>query len=467
MVVLMLGLIGSPVARAEDAEQLKVSGISKRATTPGALDSSALSILLKELELQRLSIRFMLNSVSKGRWKGWRYFSFQEANAALIESGLITAIDQRALQIRHHGVANITHLENSLMPQMIGQCVGVAGDAIELSVNAGHSIHAHELELNQSAVKRRALKLQCEISESIANHKAIPTGDLVSLSAVSEPEIKALYEREVLVLEDLQQLTWMRFCTFSTTLRRLNGTQNTFYALDIVKNATGATGNGLGLISLHTNRPILGVPANILTTVSGVFVLADPLSSRAVGKFIAGRHNRGLLVSTQAEREAAYFKLCDDVRIMRGLAAQLDMHRASELSALISRINVYEQHEGQFAQYVRELQQERQKAYTAALSETEVAGFVGGTKTASGILGIIASGRYSTRPISAAPLELSAAVAYAPGMAIALGVNTDLEVRREIAYQKNKKHNRLPRQILSSQLAKLDDIEASIKNLNR
>jgi hypothetical protein len=511
LVVLMLGLIMSPLAKAEEAsteqeqssekqlskehpsekqlsknqssekqpdtehlssqlpspEQLKVSGISKQAKTPATLDSSALSILLKELELQRLSIRFMLNSVSKGRWKGWRYFSFQEANAALIEAGLITAIDQRFLQIHHHGTANITHLENSLMPQMIGQCVGVLGDATEVGVNAGHSIRAHELELDQAAVKRRALKLQSEISESIANHKVIPTGDLVGASAVNATEIKALYDKELQVLEDLQQLTWIRFCTFSTTLRRLNVTQNIFYALDIMKNASGATGAGLGLMSLHKNRPILGVPANILITVSGVFIMTDPLSSQAIGKFVAARHNRGFVVSTPAEREAAYFRLCNDVRIMKSLAAQLDTRRASELSALLRRIKVYEQHEDQFAQYVRELQEERQKAYTAALSQAEVAGFVGGTKATSGILGIIASDRYPTRPVSAGPLQLGAAVTYAPGMALALGVNLDLEVRREITYQKNKKHNRLPRQILSSQLSKLDDMEASIKTLNQ
>jgi len=46
-------------------------------------------------------------------------------------------------------------------------------------------------------------------------------------------------------------------------------------------------------------------------------------------------------------------------------------------------------------------------------------------------------------------------------------VRLDLEIRREIAYQKNKKHNRLPRQILSSQLSKLADMEASIKSLNQ
>jgi hypothetical protein len=458
------------------AEDLKVSGISQQVDAPATqatptsstpLDSSALKILAKEIELQKLSVRFMLNTVSKGRWKGWRYFSFQEANVALIESGLITAIDQRSLQIHQNGVANNTHLENSLWPQMIGQSIGVLGDVTELGVNAGHAFRAHELELDPATVKRRAIALQGEITKNLTSHKIIPINDMVGSADVNGLEIKQLYQKEVDVLEDIHSLTWMQFSTFSTTLRRLNVTQNAFYALDLLKNATGATGNGVGLISLHQGRPILGAPANILTTVSGVLVMTDPVSSRAWGKFGAKLHGRGLTVSTEAERESAYFKLCDDVRIMKGLAAQLDTRRAKELSGLISRINVYEQHEEEFARYVRNLQEERQKAYTAALNQFEVAGFVGGTKATSGILGIIASDRYPTKPRSAAPLQFGAAVAYAPGIAVALGVNLDIEIKREIAYQRNMKRNRLPRQILSSQLQKLDSMEASIKRLNQ
>ncbi len=431
-------------------------------TAPTTLDSSALSILAKEIELQKLSVRFMLNTVSKGRWKGWRYFSFQEANAALIESGLITAIDQRLLQIHHNGVSNTPHLENSVVPQMVGQSIGVLGDVTELGVNAGHAFRARELALDQATVKRRAIALQGEITKKLASHKFIPTFDTSGTADVDALEIKQLFEKEVEVLEDIHSLSWMQFSTSSTTLRRLNVTQNAFYVLDLLKNATGAAGNGVGLISLHEGKPILGVPANILTTISGVLVMTDPVSSRALGKFGAKLHERGLVHSTETERESAYFKLCDDVRVMKGLAAQLGTRRAKELSSLLSRINVYEQHEEQFARYVRDLQEERQKAYTAALSQVEVAGFVGGTKATSGILGIIASGRYPTKAQSAAPLQFGGAVAYAPGMAVALGVNLDIELKRELAYQRNKKRNRLPRQILSTQLEKLNSMEATI-----
>lgn len=444
---------------------LKSSGVATTEVVTAPIDDSAVNIVAKELELEKLSVRFMLNTVSKGRWKGWRYFSFQEANAALIESGLITAIDQRLLQIHQNGVANTQHLENSLYPQMIGQCIGVLGDATELGINAGHSIRAHELSLDPAAVKKKAISLNAEINENLAAHKNISAAERAGAFQNNFVEVKQLYEKESEVLNDLHQLTWMQFSTFSTTLRRLNVTQNAFYTLDLLKNATGAIGNGVGLMSLRESKPILGVPANILTTVSGVFVMVDPFASRAIGKYSGKLHDRFLFNSNDRQREAAYFKLCDDVRVMKSLAAQLDSQQLLRLSSLVKRIAVYEQHEEQFARYVRELQEERQKAYTAALNQGAVAGVVGGAKATNGILGIIASDRYPTKPRSAAPLQFAAATIYAPGMALALGVNLNIEIKREIAYQKNKEHGRLPRQLLSSQLTKLDSMESSVKSL--
>lgn len=408
-------------------------------------------VLRKEIELHRYCLQFEKQSFKHDRWKGWRYFLFQEADAALLEAGLIVGISQREYQVQHGGKVNGAILEESLIPQMIGQFIGPVGDLNELTINGWRRWKASKKELSPGKAKKKALRLQKEITTQIEDFKKY-----LGSRKFSSPVEENYFMAEARILEDIDSIIWHQFSRTFVTVERDWYTQNSFYVLDIAKNITGALGNLVGIVAIRQKRPRMNVGANILTTTSGSFIMANPLLSRGIGLLSSKYKRRGLgLVDKKASKQKVE-DLKNQVQALRAfkLGLQGDKYFQTE-----ERVTAYIGQLGLLTDHLTREEAEDQKAYTAALGRVSVGALAGGTKVASGVTGIIASDPFARKPKKAGPLLLGGTIAYSTGTAITLVDNLKIETKREMKYRKERKDGVLPGLILDNEIEKLQEIE--------
>jgi hypothetical protein len=415
-------------------------------------------IIKEEIALERLNVRFEIQSVSGNRWKGWRYFAFQEPDAALLEAGLITGIAERDFQIHHSVHSQAVVLEHSLIPQMIGQFIGPVGDLDELAVNALHAWKAHRVGLGSTTVKQTSIRLKEHIKDLLEQRSII-----LRQSSISQSD-KELFEAEGNLLADIADVVWRQTSRTQRTQYQLGATQNAFYLLDSAKNLTGALGNLVGLVSLHQVRPRLNVQANELTTISGSFIMVNPQLSRLMGRMSARFQSRRLAPNDRGAAEQAIAKLNQDLRIFKKLS-QSSGNESETVSNPVNRMATVDKQIGRFSVRLQKDERSDQKAFTAALGRTAVGALSGSSKVASGITGIIAAGRYTDQPKKGAPLLLGGTISYAAGTDIILFDNLRLEILREIRYQRDKAAGTLPRKLLEEQLTKLDSLDQTLMQL--
>ncbi|MBK7841309.1 MAG: hypothetical protein IPJ49_27225 [Candidatus Obscuribacter sp.] len=80
--VLILNMVAVPAAAvALDTASGEAQGPAPHKATLIDIEDCNRQILLKEIELERYSINFRKKNNVQGRYRGWRYFISQEANA--------------------------------------------------------------------------------------------------------------------------------------------------------------------------------------------------------------------------------------------------------------------------------------------------------------------------------------------------------------------------------------------------
>ena len=428
------------------AMALDTSDTDKVQGTLSALNSR---ILHKELELEKSNICFLMKSHPQSRFKPWRYFLFQEADAALLEAGLLTGIADRHHQLVHGGKIKGVLVEDSLVPQMIGQFIGPVGDLVELGLNARESWKAHKNGIDAGQSKRLAVRLHRELLDALQERESM----LQKFPVLSTP----LASAETRVMQDEERLVWLQYSRSLLESRKSMATENTFYLLDICKNLNGALGNLVGLVSTHTGDSRLNIGANTLTTVSGAFIMTNPITSRLCGKLVAKLHSRGLDKNYKQDIQGALASLRADAAAMQNVYKVANESASTQDRVLLTRVELYSKHLERASQYVESQKAEERKANTAALGRVAVGLLAGGSKVAAGTSGIIAADRLSSS--AAAPLLLGGTTAYASGTDLTLLDNLSINIKRERRYQNQQKSGTSIKDDMSGELSDLNKLD--------
>jgi hypothetical protein len=232
-------------------------------------------ILLKEIELERFSINFRKYNNIQGRWRGWRYFAFQEANAGMTAAGLTKQLVDRHRVIENaniyrvnssgkvsyvsNGVDRVSQ-EKGLLLQMLGQTVGAIGSGIELGINIHHGRAAHKKGYGAKDSINFVLALRQDINELFAQRaSAIAAAHL-------EGNDLAIAQAEENVLRDITDMGLQEYSDYHIAAKKFRAFQDSLYIFDIAKNTTGAVGNLVNIVQTHEQRPHLSGGAGVLTT---------------------------------------------------------------------------------------------------------------------------------------------------------------------------------------------------------
>ena len=418
------------------------------------LESLTSKILHKEIAFDQANLRFQLNTQSN-RLKAWRYFASQEAAAGLIEAGLLTGIVDRRHQMVHMGKIKGILIEDSLVPQMVGQTIGAAGDAAELSFNARRSFIAHRNGTDLTSIKKNATRMHQELLTLLKQRE-----DLVNATKPDGVPKETISDLECSILKNQEKILWWQFSKSLIDTKKIAATQNSFYALDFFKNVTGATGNLVGLDSTHQMKPRVNIGANILTTVSGVFVIADPVVASISGHVIAKPFRKGLETSTRESLQGTIDAVTRDTLKLRKLGQDVQEQGAASYQKSLTRTSIYDKQLLSATKLVRADRNQDRISNRAALGQRGVAVVVGGTKISVGVAGIIAADRLSAQ--AGPPLLLGGTIAYAAGTAITLEENLRIILKRELRYRKDRRNHLRAEDILSRQLTELSELDQTL-----
>lgn len=435
-------------------------------------------ILLKEIELERYAIEFRKRNNVQGRWRGWRYFLSQEANAAATGAGLISQIGerQRIINVPNEMVlgsngqvtyksrpTNRAKLESGLYPQMIGQIIGATGSGVELGINMYHGYQARKAGFSPKEGKAKALSLRNEIEALFAERKKA-----VLFANLSKEDL-AIADAEEVVLRDLTEMGLDEYVNFHVGARRFRTFQDTLYIMDVAKNTLGAVGNLVNIVGFHENKPHYSGPGGLLTALSGLFIIGTPLVSRAAGK-IVGDINRRSLKSVSDGQETRDIEKLEHHRehLVKLLESKPGFTGPQSCSAqTLAILSSYEKQtalkRNQFDLATREI-----RSGTRAATENVLVGtMVGGSKISLGVGVAIAGFRYARNNHRGNSVAQPGTIAYAAGSFLTVEENLRMRILDEIQRAKLSKARQLPMQVLGDRLKALDEMETSLKTCSK
>lgn len=474
-----------PVASMEPNQlSAPLSSASESAPAPvvlrgqvSAIEALNRDILLKEIELERYAINFRKKNNVQGRWRGWRYFLSQEANAALTGSGLLyQALErQRIINVANDMVLDkngkITYkqrtpirarLENGLAPQMIGQIIGATGSSVELSINMFHEYQSRKAGYAPKEGIKRVLAMKAELEDLFERRRRLV--DSGTLSA----EDRELALAEEKVLKDITAMGLHEYVAFHVGARRFRAFQDSLYVLDILKNSVGAVGNGINIKGLHENHPNFNGPGGICTFISGCLIVATPLVSRACGKVVGTMHSRALRGVTAGIPQCDLTTLEKDKEDLMHLVKARGVVSSDTCSAqTLALLSSYERQsglrKGQLELATREI-----RSGTRSATENVIVGTgIGATKMSLGICLMRAGFVYQHFNHKANSVLQGGTIAYCVGSFVGVGDNIRLRVQDEINRYRLGKKRQLPMQVLGDRLKALDEIETSLKTCSK
>lgn len=431
-------------------------------------------ILLKEIELERFSINFRKYNNIQGRWRGWRYFVFQEANAGMTAAGLTQQLVDRHRVIENaniyrvnssgkvsyvsNGVDRVTQ-EKGLLLQMLGQTVGAIGSGIELGINIHHGRAAHKKGYGAKDSINFVLALRQDIKELFAQRaSAIAAAHL-------EGNDLAIAQAEENVLRDITDMGLQEYSDYHIAAKKFRAFQDSLYIFDIAKNTTGAVGNLVNIVQTHEQRPHLSGGAGVLTLTSGALIMFTPLLAQGVGKVVAASHKRALRPVVAGISPHTVDELEIHRRQLNSLlSAQSSAGSSSTCSSKsVALLSAYDleasQRRKQFALATREI-----RAGTRSATENTRAGlFVGSTKVALGVTNMVAGWHLTHHPHKVNSLLQGGTIAYASGAYFAVGENLRLRIVDEVNRKKLGARFELPSQVLSEKIKALDQLETQLK----
>ncbi|MBU6455706.1 MAG: hypothetical protein KGS72_28305 [Cyanobacteria bacterium REEB67] len=419
-----------------------------------------MQILHKELEIEQNNVTFLMKSHPEGRWKAWRFFAFQEAGTLVLDSGLVVGLTDREHQIKHHGRISGVLLENALVLQMVGQLVCAVGDVIELGLNARQSVMARHQGMDARTAKRRAIRLHNELLALLGKRRQLLGGP----NGLTPIQVRVA-EAETRVLDDEERLLWLQCSRTLIDARRLVVSENSFYVLDIAKNLSGAAGNLVGIESTHLGQPHVNLHANVLTTVSGGLIMANPILSRLVGRAAGRSYSDKLDHRYKGEMARAVEALNVDTAALKKIGVTNAAPDDQKNRQLFTRVELYAKNQENASRYIDAQKLLDKKGNNAALGRIAVGLFAGATKVSSGICGIIAADGLSAN--SGAPLLLGGTASYTVGASVIALDNINLNVKRERRVQREAREGTSTQAVLAKRLAALEEIDNHLREVEK
>jgi hypothetical protein len=433
------------------------------------VESLTKDILRDEVKLQRFNLLFRSNAAKQGRWKGMRYFTFQESSILSVMSAEIVTIAENGNHLYsppspQNFLAVDTHVARygGSLPAILGGDIGGTGDAIELALNTGHAIAAQRHGYGSKEARRTAVKLVSDIDNKIAAREK-----LIKELPASDKETAEMQGLEGTVLQDFRNSAVAEFERYHLSAKKTLVQQNSFYCLDILRQALGNVAGFMVIDLFNTSNPH---PINTFVPCAitqGALTMLDPMFSRIAGKMALKadkKNNEKAGLATVFDNPD---KLEKDYRALTSFCANHQVGERPETAGVVSRLDAFDANHAFITGELQRNARALRRGNRTAIQNMGMASFVGLSKITqacviapAGSTHIIDSGLHDVGVGNA--LVFAGCTAYVPSLLCASLDNLRVNLGNEFRRARLKKNHELPGQIIHDRLAKLDQIEKKI-----
>ncbi|MBX9695354.1 MAG: hypothetical protein K2Z81_23415 [Cyanobacteria bacterium] len=432
------------------------------------IDELTRKILLKQIEMERFNLHYTQEVAKQGRWKGWRYAAFNEANSGLgVAGGCITAYE-RGRNLHHpQGVVRRVQEQANLLP-MYGSIISATGAGLEMSINQWHDFEARRKGYAPKAAHERIKGFKADIDIMMAQREALIKDEENDPALACRVKID---RAEGKVINDLVNQSILEFARFQIRARRLLAFQQSQYLFDICKNVFNAIGCEEGYLALHKRDRRYNFKAGIMFLVSGGFFTFGPIASRTISAGVA-RYHRYALHSTIEQAEAQEVALLEHDMEDLDVACKTSTSPRDVVELAVVRGEIYGKSSKSFQDEINRSQKANDAAKLVATQNIASGVYVGGSKIASGVMFTVVGGRSaynngktlrSSRVTN--DLLFTSGIIGLPASAYTMVDTLRIQVKGEINRHKQKKENRTPAQLTAARLKQLDELENRLKSL--
>lgn len=420
-------------------------------------------ILLKEIELQKFNLHYTSEVAKQGRWKGLRYAFLQELNAGTGLAGAIISVANRGSYLhRPAGVKPYAQQSANYIPA-IGSIVGAAAALMEFGINGYHDVVARRHGFSPAAAMKHVSGIKSDIDSMMAERQALTKVEATSPELAGHVEVD---EAEGKVLKDLRDQSIQEFERFHVGARRTIAFPQMQYFFDFSKYTTNAIGYYFAYLSLHRRHRVWNGRAGVLFLVSGQLTMWGPILSRVAAKGV-GHITKHRIKSIVADSEGSKIATLEAdlaaVNRVRSRAA------APSAVASVDRNTMYALHTEALSKEIASAEKKNASSKLTATQNIVGGLYVGGTKTASGVLFTIPgfNSNYNNSSDRASrvtnDLLFTASLIAIPSGAYSMIDTLRIQVKAEINRHKAKLAGTLPGQIVAARLKQLDEMEAKLR----
>jgi hypothetical protein len=329
---------------------------------------------------------------------------------------------------------------------------------LELGINEYHALQARSHGFGpQQAIDLAKYYLANMDTKLAAREK------LIAAQTTVDAETKELQQLEGAVLSDFRDLSLAEFERFHVSTRKSLAQQDSFYVLDVLKNAVGTVGNYYLVYGSVSHERPLNLPGGILSVIAGGMVMANPIVSRLVGNMVARADKRKLVnsglptvIENDENLERDYLRLIN-------FANNHQLKQRTEFSDVMARLEVYDANHRYVANTIERRLKDQRRGNRTAIQNMGTAFLVGSTKVASGTIITVAGAKYTRSAPRTNALLFTAGVAYLPGLTWGLVDNIRIQTGNELRRRSQTKQHELSGQILGTRLKQLNQIKDQIK----
>jgi hypothetical protein len=456
----------------------------KAAAEIHALDREIIKSLV---EIQRLNTHFRIASTSQPPLRQYRQSTYVETNSGCTISGTIDAMRLNYPNI--HRPATLFSLETEKgsagvvtakltsklatprkiaaalsqgvqEPQVVGNCVNMAGDVFELGSNAHQFLKAHEAGIDEWSYRKRILAMASDLDAKMHEREE-------AARAIAKSSLEGrLLENEGRLQEDLRDLLLIEYAQYHASAIKLHIFQNAAYLLDLSKNGTGAAGGNLAIEGAHLHRTKWNGGASLLTTISGAFILTIPFAGRVAGNW-AGTVDRRIVNHdygrTIAENTSDAFHDRSEMINCLQEAVRSDLDPGLNLKDTYTRLFAYSQLCDIMKDHEVNIGRLLERAKRALVENVVYAGVVGSSKVTLGVCNMIGGWHYSNSPWMVSRLSAVGNTAYTAGTAFSIVENLRVLYSQQVMKNRLQDEHLLPAQMYRERLQMLDAVDRKMQ----
>lgn len=432
------------ITREQCVQEIKPTGVSK-------LDRT---IILEMIRLSRFNIHFHLESNYHWRGRNLFYPLAQEAGTGALFANTVVDLSQRARGLDNPELISKPSQKRGVESALVGTVIRGTSSASELMQNTIVAWRAGR----QGFSPNRSIIF---VRESLSKIDALLDRRQQIVSIEPDTNNRAVRYLEGRLLKHIRNQLLYEFTSWSIYSRGAEWRENTFYAIDAVRNFTSSASSIIGLkaFSEPNLRGASAITSLVANTLSTVNPWVRDLAAMAIEKYQSKRLARTFSLNKPRTMDQLLGEWEGLEQISGGhVPDDLDKQEIVKVAALVKETQQYDQSISKESTRIQKL---RRVAAQQAISGP----LIGASSMAKSICSIVAFYGYHHDPIISNRINFGGRIPQLAGQSFSLIATPTAAIKHYLYAKSLRKQGKLPDQILRARLVELDSLENQVNQL--